>query len=478
MNRWRLVVMGLLVTTGLPGCVNILQAEFDCVTDDDCPFVTPRCDLGAGFCVDELPDNGACDGDCPFACMATGFCDPNGDCVVEEAVAGLCGDTQFCDPKAPDRDDDGCAPCDCPDLGCHTAVCSDTGECLYDVNPAFQCAPGQRCDATLGQLGVGNGCVDAAGSECLRDGSDGGCGVGLFCFVGGCAVENGTCNEVDDTLAFGGAEVCGCDGRTYGSQLDANLAGFDAVDGACGDAVACTDNEGCADDEYCRFPPRTCGIDGVCAAQHDGCFAAVQGPVCGCGGTIPFDSACEAQDQGASIFDDGAACSGGGHPITLRYLAHTDTGTGIVAYRVVNQGDAPISVQNWIFRIVDGANTSFSTIVEGAVTIPPGGGLIATTDPVGFLSAVPDPAALCDTVLEMNNAPAQLFGTERLFIEDDTGLVRDAYGTADGSVAHPSYQSATFERDPAVWSSGEAFDPSQWAAAAVFDLGAAEPDCP
>jgi hypothetical protein len=116
------------------------------------------------------------------------------------------------------------------------------------------------------------------------------------CAKGTCGDSPGICQERPTTCPTSESYVCGCDGKTYLNDCEAQLAGVVlASTGAC----PCDAARECKDDEYCESSA-SCSGAGFCALKPQACEAADVELVCGCDGDT-YDNQCLAEQAGVRI---------------------------------------------------------------------------------------------------------------------------------------------------------------------------------
>jgi len=107
--------------------------------------------------------------------------------------------------------------------------------------------------------------------------------------------------------------VCGCDGKTYSSDCEAEAQGSSVLySGVCEEpssGVSCGGLKpvACAKSEFCNYPIEAkCGAadqTGTCTRLPDACDL-VYSPVCGCDG-VTYENACAASTKGISVAQNG-----------------------------------------------------------------------------------------------------------------------------------------------------------------------------
>jgi hypothetical protein len=234
---------------------------------------------------------GVCGGIRGLACGTTEYCD-----FAPDAMCGSGDQTGTCVTKP-----DGCTEQYDPVCGCdgmtYGNACAAASAAVSVATKGECKATGTTCsERTSGKCATGEYCLYTPAAQCGRADAPGNC----------TKIPKGqACDAVYDP-------VCGCDGKTYGNDCEASIAGA-SIDhtGACGSSAAtCGGITGqkCATGYFCNYSANmACGIadaQGTCLKTPDACTDEVA-PVCGCDGK-DYVTACTANAKGVSVAYTGA----------------------------------------------------------------------------------------------------------------------------------------------------------------------------
>ncbi|HKP60340.1 MAG TPA: Kazal-type serine protease inhibitor domain-containing protein [Polyangiales bacterium] len=169
-----------------------------------------------------------------------------------------------------------------------------------------------ECAPSSGVCGV-RGAAECSGKQYCMFTLDAQCGA---------ADQPGKCAPKPDACDAILAEVCGCDGKTYGNDCEAAMSGGTSVaykgkckDGGSGSGKDCGGIAGlkCASGEYCNYAQAAnCGAGdqtGVCITQPSACTKEFHA-VCGCDDKT-YSNPCMAAASGVSIAHDGECATAG-----------------------------------------------------------------------------------------------------------------------------------------------------------------------
>lgn len=291
------------------------KSSEECEVDSYCAKIEGFCD-GPGFC-QKRPADGECDGlpgEPVCGCDGITYDTP---CRASQAGTGIAR-RGTCDLGKICASNDDCLA----ELFCmkKEGLCAEPGYCVPDYTPA-SCVGAEEqpvcgcddvtyknpCEAYLAGMNIAYyGACDGL-DHCSRNEE---CGDDSYCqFKEGQCGAFGLCAKAPVECPGEDAidPVCGCDGKTYLNECDAQRNKMSiAFRGRCerGGPQDCTGSQFCGPGAFCKKAPGDCDGNGECTPKPTSC-EDVDDPVCGCDG-ITYRNQCYAELDGVNVLQTGA----------------------------------------------------------------------------------------------------------------------------------------------------------------------------
>jgi hypothetical protein len=283
--------------TGDPCAANVGDA------DDDC---SESCDEATDGCTAADPNNSACDDG--LYCTGVDTC-TGGACVpAGDPCAGTVGDGDTDCSESCNEAADDCTAYDPEGSSCDDGLyCTGVDTCASGACVSA----GDPCGASIGDADAdcSESCDETTHLCTANDPEGSACDDGLYCtLMETCAA--GTC---------GGSPADPCAANLGDADTDCSESCDEASD-------ACTatdpDSSACDDGVFCNGA-EVCAAGACGGSSGDPCAASVGDADADCSESChEGNDACEANDPGGSVCDDGLACNGGDRCIAGSCDAH------------------------------------------------------------------------------------------------------------------------------------------------------------